>query len=237
VLRSKRRLVALAPGGLVLLDLPLRKRHAELLAADAGEDWRPAAAALRAHCEQHALRGACLQVLLSQAFVRFLVAPWSMALTSPASAAAYLCALFDATHGTRASGWSCTTEERIAEEPRIAAGVERALIDELAASASACGARLGGVAPWIVPAFARERRRLKRAAGWYAAIEPGWITLAALRGGRIEEVSRAAFEGAAEPALERALRRQSLRQGIEAPLPVWTAGRADSIDAWPELAA
>jgi hypothetical protein len=127
-------------------------------------------------------------------------------------------------------------EERLAAEPRVAAGIESALANELAACASASGAHLRRLAPWIVAAFARERQRLGRADGWYVAIEPGWIGLGALRGGCIGEIARSAFDGEAEPALARALRRQSLRGGTDSALPVWTTGRADSIEAWPELA-
>lgn len=235
MLRSRRRVVALAPGGVALLDLPARKRHAVELPADAGEDWRPAVQSLRTFCEQNALRGASFEVLLSHAFARFLVAPWSDALLSAATAAAYLGGLFEATHGSRGSLWHCAAEDRLDAGPRIAAGIERALLDELAACAAACGARLATVAPWIVAAFARERRRIRRADGWFAALEPGWVTLATVRGGRIDDLARLTFEGDADAALARALRRQSLREGLDAAAPLVAAGRADAID-WMALA-
>lgn len=219
-------LVALAPAGVALLELPSRKRHVLELPADAGEDWRPAAQALRAFCEAHPVRGARLEVLLSHAFVRFVAAPWSDALASSKSAARYLGGLFEATHGPR--DWHCVAEERLAAAPRMAAGIDRELLEALAA----CGP-LASAAPWIVPACGRT----KRGDGWFAALEPGWIALAAVRDGRIEELARVAFEGDAGVALARALRRQSLREGLDAAAPLATAGRADSIEPWLELAA
>lgn len=235
--RTRRRLAALAPQGFALLDLPQRKMQTAKLPADAGEDWRPALGALRSHCEADPARGAALEVLLSQAFVRFIVTPWSMALTSRATAHAFLSGLFDAAHGERASGWVCTAEERLAAEPRIAAGIERALFDDLGGAAAACGARLESVRPWTVAAFARGRGRARSADGWYAAIEPGWIGLGALRGGRLRELSRAAYEGDWQQALERAIRRQSLREGISESLPVEHRGAEEGIEAWLRLAA
>lgn len=119
----------------------------------------------------------------------------------------------------RPSDWRLTWDPPVPGHPVLAAAVESALIDGLAATLGRHGLGLAGVRPWLADAW--NRRRLGRASGWYGLLEPGRMTVLRLAGGRPASLRQRALGDDAAADLAALLAREDLLAGSEASTDVW----------------
>ena len=140
--------------------------HAETWAgAPSQPNWREAAQAferLAQHIKQQG--GDSVSVVLSNHFVRYLLIPWSDRIASAEEFGNYAAASFADVYGVVAEDWElCVSRER-AGAPRVAAAVDRALLEALRAAAAAARLRIKSIKPHLMAAFNRfaQRRRAER---------------------------------------------------------------------------
>jgi hypothetical protein len=195
-------------------------------------------AALTDYLSAGTRRGARLHVLLSQALANFTVAPWSDALLEPRQAEIYLRGAFEAVLGEQAGRLRVASEDRGYREPRIACGVDAAWIEAVERAAAAKQARIEWLGPWFERAWRRHRSRLERGEAWCVAVERSGYAVASVRQGRVVDITFQPGD-TATAGIARQLQRLSLREGLEAELPVWMiepgAARSDLPAGWKAL--
>lgn len=149
-------------------------------AAAGAEPWRGALAALGAA----RLRDCRLTVELCGALVRYALVPWSKALVTAAEEQAYLRHHFVALHGERARAWELRASEAARGAPRLASGIDRALIDGIrGAAARLAGVRLVSIQPQLMSRFNAWRGAVPARGAWVVLAEEGRGCIA-LHGGK-----------------------------------------------------
>ena len=114
------------------------------------------------------LRQARVSVILSNAFVRYALVPWSDALSGEAEEAAYVRHHFLRVHGERAKGWTFRASPAPARAPRLCSAIDTALLEQLKKSVK----RLVSVQPALMAVFNRCRGAIPPAGAWLALVEP-----------------------------------------------------------------
>ena len=128
------------------------------------EPWQGALQAL----QTLQLPRAKVGVVLSNAFVRYALVPWSDALSGEAEEAAYVRHHFLRVHGERAKGWSFRASPAPAGAARLCSAIDSALLDGLKKSVK----KLVSVQPALMAAFNRCRGEIPAAGAWLALVEP-----------------------------------------------------------------
>lgn len=223
---SPERVVAeLAPSRVVVR----RPRVApQALACDAAagpEPWRAAVVALGA-----ARLGKCrLTVELGGAFVRYALLPWSEALVTAAEEEAYVRHHFVAVHGERARAWAVRAAEAAPGTARLAAAVDRALVEALVAAVkSQPGVKLVSIQPQLMSRFNAWRGAVPAQGAWIVLAEDGraCIALHGAQGWRSVQSERGDWRA----LLERARLRAST--GVPQLVLLGGAAAPDGDDAW-----
>jgi hypothetical protein len=159
-----------------------RRQVAEVDVPAAGEvDWAPALAAAAGLLAARAGRGASLQVVVADPFVRYAVLPWSEQACSRSARLAVARALLRNVLGDRAAGLDIALDRPAYGRNGLAAGLDSGLTTGLRALARQHRLHLSSLQPRLVAELARCPKALDD--GWLACTEAGWLTLAALRGG------------------------------------------------------
>ena len=148
----------------------------------AGEDWRPAVAALPEILKAHKSRDASL--VLADQFVRYALLPWNETLKSTEQWLALARHRFAGLHGAaRAAEWEVKVTETAPAGPQLSCAVDRALVNALTHKFSAQGIRLVSVQPFLVAAYNRIRATVGNASCWVVVEERGRLTLVLIQRG------------------------------------------------------
>jgi hypothetical protein len=157
------------------------------------EPWQGALATLKAfewteRCE--------VTAVLSNHFVRYVVVPWSDALSNAAEEQAYLRHHFAKIHGERAKSWTTRASEDRRGIPRLASAIDTALLEELKAAFPREGA-------WLVLAEPeRACLAMYKEGGWRSVqnAKGDWLALLERERFRLHEVPELVLlSGAAAP--------------------------------------
>jgi hypothetical protein len=111
-----------------------------------------------------------ISVILSNAFVRYALVPWSDALSGDAEEAAYVRHHFLRVHGERAKGWTFRASPAPAGAPRLCSAIDTALLTALKA-AFAGKAKLVSIQPALMAVFNRCRGDIPAGGAWLALVE------------------------------------------------------------------
>lgn len=149
--------------------------------------WRPAIEVLRGWVPEAAKGRADVRVVLSNHFVRFLVAPWNESLSSFGERRAVAEQHFRARYGSLVDGWRVHVSPTGHGEPAIACAIDAELLDALASLFAATPWRLVSVQPLLVVAFNQFRRSLGDDACLFVR-EPGRLCCAAWHKGRWQAI-------------------------------------------------
>lgn len=179
---------------------------------DEGPAWCQAAQALEPLLEG-AGRGA-LTLVLSSRFVRFALIPWSEQIASPEELEAYARFRYQEVYGACADDWQLRVAPAPAGQPRLAAALERGLLEPLQAALKACGGRLASVQPYLMVAFNRFTGQLPAGDFLFVLAEPGRSTLLLAREGRWAAV-RSLAAGDEDAQLLALVERERELQGLE----------------------
>jgi len=203
--------------------------------AGVGGHWQAAIDALRMLLQQPDIAAARLplEISLSGRWSQLVLAPWSDALLSEPSASRFLQTQLAALYGDNARGWSVVGDDAPYGHTRLVCGVDSTLLQALKDAAAECGHACRVIEPLLATALRaleapRPKRSRKGAAdssgaslraskgmadpvGALALIEPGRITMAALRDGRIVAIQSQPASEAWRIELPQAWQRWTLR--------------------------
>ncbi|MDZ5632129.1 hypothetical protein [Janthinobacterium sp. GMG1] len=180
--------------------------HLPILNPDAS--WEVALAALRGWLEQHNEKKLPLAISLASRWCAMLMVPWSGALLDRTSAQRFLHSQFAAVYGDGARAWHLAADDAPYGKPRLACGIDAALLQGVQDAAAAHGRRCLSIEPIVGPAW-RSIAGGKPAA--FALVEAGRLLLATTGGGRITALHSQSCGAAWGDELDRAWRRWNLR--------------------------
>jgi len=174
------------------------------------------------------LRGARLDLIVSDRTARIVALPWQVRLRSKAEWQAYAHAAFDANGTPLDESWVCVPAVRRFGEQGLALALPIAWLTELEEAARRHGATLRTVMPLSAAAYWSPRR-------WMAAKGPSWLLLE-----EEERASMLCFDGGrsvaydSQPALDASGLRQLLQRRMLTGGPVraaaWRAGGEAHVD-------
>ena len=176
--------------------------------ANPDASWQVALAALRGWLEQHNEKKLPLAVSLASRWCAMLMVPWSSALLDRTSAQRFLHGQFAAVYGDGARAWRLAADDAPYGKPRLACGIDAALLQGVQDAAAAHGRRCLSLEPIVGPAW-RSIAGGKPAA--FALVEAGRLLLATTSGGRITALHSQSCAIAWGDELDRAWRRWNLR--------------------------
>ncbi|WP_233093828.1 hypothetical protein [Azotobacter chroococcum] len=179
-----------------------------------GPAWSAAAQALERLLGEQGRRRASLDLLLSSRFVRFALIPWSEQLASPEELEAYARFRFQEIYGALADGWLLRLSPAPAGQPRLAAAIERGLLERLQVLSKDAGLRLCSVQPYLMAAFNRFAGQLPAGDFLFVLAEPGRSSLLLARAGGWAAV-RSVSGDDDDAALLALVERESELQGLE----------------------
>jgi hypothetical protein len=162
-----------------------------LAAAPAGEEappWLGAVQALGTALPAYAGRPAHASVILSSRLVRYVLVPWSDALSDAEEEAAYARHCLDQTYGEAAAQWELRVSDERDGAPKLACAVDAALPAGLREAFAAAGVRLDSIQPNLMAVYNDYRRSLQGRYAWLALLEQGSLCLALLNRGRWERI-------------------------------------------------
>jgi hypothetical protein len=168
-------------------------------------NWQPAVAALPAAM----IAGAAVTVVLSNHFVRYALLPWNPSLTRDDEWHALARHRLALVHGPAAEEWVIRCTETAPRGPRLACGVDRALIAALEEKVAASGASLVSVQPYLMAAFNHIRLAIGNGPGWAVIQEPGRLVLALIQDGVWAALRTRKADGHWRAALPDILERES----------------------------
>ena len=186
--------------------LPDSAFHLPILNHDAS--WEVALAALRGWLEQDGGKKLPLAVSLASRWCAMLMVPWSGALLDRTSAQRFLHSQFAAVYGDGARAWRLAADDAPYGKPRLACGIDAALLQGVQEAAAAHGRRCLSIEPIVGPAW-RSVAGSKPVA--FALVEAGRLLLATTSGGRITALHSQSCGAAWGDELDRAWRRWNLR--------------------------
>ena len=187
---------------------PLPDTTFHLPIANPDASWEVALAALRGWLEQDGGKPLPLAVSLASRWCAMLVLPWSGALLEKSSAQRFLHNQFVAVYGDSARAWRLAADDAPYGQPRLACGIDAALLQGVLDAAAAQGRRCRSIEPIVGPAW-RCIASAKPAA--FALAETGRLLLATSSGGRITALHSQSCAQDWGDELERAWQRWNLR--------------------------
>lgn len=159
---------------------------------------------LRALAEEPAWRTAEITVVLSNHYLRYLVLPWSEALSTASDWQGYARLCFTRTYGNPASDWTLRIGAARRGQPRLACAIDAPLMVRLLALP-----RLRSIQPYLMSAFNARRHRFAAEPGWFVIQEPGRLTLGLVAQGRIQAIRNRRIAGTWDATLDEMLERES----------------------------
>ncbi|OEZ99252.1 hypothetical protein JAB9_18950 [Janthinobacterium sp. HH107] len=187
---------------------PLPDSAFHLPIANPDASWEVALAALRGWLEHDGGKKMPLAVSLASRWCAMLMVPWSGALLDRSSAQRFLHSQFGAVYGEGARAWRLVADDAPYGTPRLACGIDAALLQGVQDAAAAHGRRCLSIEPIAGPAW-RSIAGEKPAA--FALVEAGRLLLATTSGGRITALHSQSCAAAWGDELDRAWRRWNLR--------------------------
>ena len=124
-----------------------------------------------------------LTVVLASDLVRFRLVPWRDEIASTAELEAYARICFEEAYGTEGGDWLLRISREVGGPSRLAAAVERGLIERLELIAGKAGLRLQSVQPYLMAAFNRFADDFRKSDFMFVVAEPSRNTVLVARGG------------------------------------------------------
>jgi hypothetical protein len=171
-----------------------------------GTAWEPALAALGRALERLAWRGADARVTVSNHFVRYALLRSAGKLRGANERTAAARHALRTTYGERGDAWQVILGDTPGGDA-LAAAIEPALLDGIAATLHAAKLRPAAVEPFLAAAFNACRGAIGREPVWLAAAEPGRVCIAQLDRGAWRQVRSERLRGRLADELPAALER------------------------------
>jgi hypothetical protein len=231
-------LALLSPRGAALRLLPRGLRPVARLSTHPsggksdGEPWRAALETLAGALHTLPRRTRC-RVIVSSAFARYALLPFSTTLVDRRSNEALAEHVFRHIHGDQAGAWAFRVAPAAAGHRRVACALDSALVEAIRSAANTCGLSLEAIEPALVAAFNSARGVLPRSC-WFAQAEPERIVLGLIHDGEWVHLAAERPSGDPKTALARMIARESLLCAADAAsgdLSCWIARFDDGVNA------
>jgi hypothetical protein len=200
LLRDELRVV-LAPGQLSLVHLGwtltrrglvprIKAKHlADCVSSTSdGAAWDAAIRTLDAELPRLLPRRTVAKVILSNHFTRYVMVPWSEALSNATEEMAYARHCFRQLYGANAEHWEVRLNSLHAGLPQLASAVDTGLLAALRDIFKHNGVMLESVQPQLMAAYNNSRDTLHKRSAWFVMHEHGSLCLALLQQGRFIRV-------------------------------------------------
>jgi len=122
-------------------------------------------------------------LVLSSAFVRYVLVPRSAALATEEEQVAFARHHFGAIHGKEIEDWFIRLAPGRAGKPRLACGIERSLVEALDQAMAPLRSRYRSLQPHLVTSLNCWRRGIGDRASWFVVVESGVMNVALVRNG------------------------------------------------------
>jgi hypothetical protein len=126
---------------------------------------------------------------LSNHFVRYLLVPWNALIASEEEFRNYAACAFEEVYGEACAQWEVSVSAERSGTPRLAAAIDRQLLDAVRAAAAGTGLRLTSVQPYLMAAFNRVARPRQRDDFIFMLVEAGRVCILVAQGGKWRHVS------------------------------------------------
>jgi hypothetical protein len=183
-----------------------------------GPAWRGAVDALAQSLEGSSARTARARVVLSNHFVRYVVARWREDLQSPAERQALIHHTFRETYGAAADSWTLREDTERYGRASLACAIDAALLDALRDVFRRAHMRVASVQPLFMSAFNRHRREMGDSGGFFV-YEKGRLCSACFEHQEWRSVSNARVER--PQALAAAIDRELVLHGLADDAPAY----------------
>lgn len=176
-------------------------------------EWSRGLEALAGLLDAAETRRGSLVVVLASRFVRFGLLPWNEEIGSPKELETYSRLRFEEIYGA-AADWVVRMSPEAAGRPRLAAAMERGLMDGLGECARNAGFRVCSIQPYLMAAFNRLRRTIGTGDFIFAVAEADRGSLLVRLAGNWASVRSAAAMDSDE-ALAALIARECELQGLD----------------------
>ena len=189
---------------------------------ETGSSWRAAADAFQQLLSSAEIGTGHLAVVLSNHFVRYLLVPWNAKIASEEEFRNYAAAMFADVYGEASTNWDVSASAERSGAPRLAAAVDRSLLEAIRMTAAKSRLRLTSVQPYLMAVYNRVAQPRHTKDFVFMLVETGRACILVAQGGKWRYVS--AMAAPEQPAalsflLEREIQLADL-QGESVP-PVW----------------
>jgi hypothetical protein len=208
---------------------------AEAIAVNGGDvaPWRAAVEALPAALAPHASGKSQVSLVLSNHFARYSLLPSDPALRTEEEWLAYARHRLESVHGHAVAEWEVRVAETSRGGPRLACGIDRALLEAASARVGEAGAILMSVQPYLMAAFNRVCARLVGRTCWLVVAEPGRLALVLMRDGSWQSVRCRKADENWRQRLPEILARESAALALDQPCTDVVAMTPEALDADP----
>jgi hypothetical protein len=184
-------------------------------AVAAERTWKPAIGALQLVLQKLDVSSGNTTVLLSNRFVRYVLAPWQNQASGSDVETGFARHCFRQVYGPAAERWDVRVSAGAVGHSRLASGVDAELLDEIRATVAASGLKIRSIQPYLMAAFNKWRRKLDARACLFVVAEEQFYTSMLVLRGHCEAVHTGAFGGDLNDALPMILDREFMRSGLE----------------------
>jgi hypothetical protein len=196
--------------------------------------WKAAISALRAMLAKLEGRSGKVAIVLSNRFVRYIVAPWQDQFADIDMETAFARHCFRESYGPAADQWDVRVSAAPLGQPRIASAVDAEFLEAIHQEFAQTRLKIRSIQPQLMAAFNKWRNKVDARASLFIAIEDQFYTCMLLVRGRCEAVHAGALGAPLDEALPAILDREFVRSGLEE-RPSLFLYSADGSDPAPDL--
>lgn len=196
LLWNDRLLIALRPDSIALLRLsrgwkPAVKTKTVIACQPDSQlpKWKTAVAALAETMLQKEWHRTCVEVVLSQHFVRSAVMPANLVLKSSEEEKTFALHALAQASGEAGGNWQMRFADVQPGMPKLVSAVEFDLLDALEHAVSSARSTLVSVRPYFAAAYDGRRRLLSKQNAWFATLESDRCCLLHVQNGVVRHIS------------------------------------------------
>lgn len=221
--------IGISPDAVVLIRIGkglrprIREKHIEKCQPEPQETWQAALNTLTQLLAHKKWQDANATLTLSSHFVRYLLIPWHAEINGEQEQAAYVKHRFNKVFGACANHWTIRHSTASANTPRLASGIDQALLEGIRQACQEGKLQLQSVQPYLMQSFNRHRHLFTPSVNWFVLAEYGKLIIAQFHNQTWQHISTHLFDNALlSDALPVLLERQSTLSGIpNQPGKVW----------------
>jgi hypothetical protein len=160
-------------------------------------------------------RSGNVAIVLSNRFVRYIVAPWQDQLAGGDMENAFARHCFRESYGPAADQWEVRVSAAPLGQPRIASAVDAEFLDAIRMEFAQSRLKIRSIQPQLMAAFNKWRNKVDGRASLFVVVDDQFYTSMVVVRGRCEAVHAGALTAPLDEALPVILDREFMRSGLE----------------------